>query len=327
MNFAESFKSKLFQINENNFESSALELFSYQYHFNPVYKSYADALHRNPANDHSTENIPFLPIDFWKSHTIKTKEWNSDVVFKSSGTTAQNRSISHVQSKAYYEAVFLNIFSLHFGQIKDKEVLALLPSYQSQGDSSLIFMVDRLMSKARIDSSYYLVDDFSLIKQKLEAGSHQKILFGVSYALLDLIERTDINSLNTTIIETGGMKGRRKEMIRTELHHILKEGFKVTTITSEYGMTELMSQAYTSNRDYFQCPPWMKISIRDVNDPFSYLSIGQTGGINIIDLANIDTCAFIETKDLGKLGLNGTFQVLGRFDNSDIRGCNLLYNQ
>ncbi|WP_245986125.1 long-chain-fatty-acid--protein ligase [Marinoscillum furvescens] len=217
----------------------------------------------------------------------------------------------------------MKIFESHYYPLKDVEILALLPSYQEQGNSSLISMVDHFISNSRHESRYYLHQTNELIKRLKTHTSHQKLLIGVSFALLDAVEHEAISSHNLTVMETGGMKGRRKELIRDELHHLLKRGFGVEAIHSEYGMTELTSQAYGAHGK-FKFPPWCRALIRDINDPFSYVSEGKSGGLNIIDLANIQTCAFIETKDLGKQVTSDQFEVLGRFDNSDIRGCNLL---
>lgn len=324
MTFAESFKSKVFDINDKNFDSCTLELYNYQFEQNPIYRSFAQHIKKTPNNVHSVEDIPFLPISFWKSQIVKTGTWNSEKLFLSSGTTKQLRSQSHVKSLTHYRRSFTTIFSQFFPHLADTEIIAVLPSYQQQGDSSLIYMVDHLLKIAHRSSAYYQVTDTIQIKNTLERTDHPKILFGVSYALLDLIETHNMNCKNTSVIETGGMKGRRKELTKFELHEKLSTGFGVKNITSEYGMSEMTSQCYSTENQLFTTPDWVKILIRDPNDPAHYPLLNQTGGINIIDLANVDTCAFIETMDLGKSKKNGTFEVLGRFDNADIRGCNLL---
>jgi hypothetical protein len=324
MDFAESFKTKLFQINEENFEAHALEAYEFQFSQNPIYRSFCQNLKKTPKQIKSVIEIPFLPISFWKTHAVQSGKWNAEKVFLSSGTTQSNRSKGFVKHLSFYRQVFTEIFKGIYADIQSIEILALLPSYQDQGDSSLIYMIDELMSLAKAESSYYSLTDTKIIKTKLESTNHKKILFGVSYALLDLFEHQKIKSNNTTVIETGGMKGRKREITRMELHSRINAGIQPDVVHSEYGMSELMSQAYSTDNHAFRNANWLKVFIRDINDPFCLRADNHTGGINIIDLANIDTCCFIETQDLGKMTEKGTFQVLGRFDNSDIRGCNLL---
>ena len=324
MEFTESFKNQLFQVNEQNFESYALKLFEYQYNHNPTYQAFARLIDKTPNRVETIEEIPFLPIEFWKSHEVKTKTWKEEKYFLSSGTGNEGRSKAYLKSSSFYNRISKSVFERLFGPLRDLQIIALLPSYQDNPHSSLIHMVDYFMQCTDKPSQYYQINDHQEIKEFLEDPTSKKLVIGVSYALLDLIEKSAISARNTIIMETGGMKGRRREMIRTELHQLLQKGFHVSQIFSEYGMSELMSQAYTQEKDRFRAPDWMRILIRDVNDPLQLLPIGKTGGINIIDLANIDTCAFLETKDLGKIHLDGTFEVLGRFDNSEIRGCNLL---
>jgi hypothetical protein len=324
MDTSESFKQNLFQINEENFESYALEAFEYQFHQNQVYKDYASALGRTPSNVTTLAQIPFLPISFWKTHEVKSGNWVAEKTFLSSGTGLQSRSKSHVKSLKFYQQVFENIFRQYYPDLAKTEILALLPSYQEQGNSSLIFMVDALMSLTNTPSRYYSLNELEQLKKRLIDPIRPKILFGVSYALMDLIAEERFSCKNLIIIETGGMKGRKREITRMELHSQLKAGFDIEQVHSEYGMAELMSQAYSIADESFNPPSWMKILIRDINDPFYQIADNKTGGLNVIDLANIDTCCFLETQDLGKRTENGTFQVLGRFDNSDIRGCNLL---
>ncbi|MFZ9046220.1 MAG: acyl transferase [Cyclobacteriaceae bacterium] len=325
MTFAESFKSKLFEINEENFDKYALDVFKYQSEFNRTYKSYMSYLNIDANRICDAEEIPFLPISFWKNHQVKTGNWTAEKIFQSSGTTAQLRSQSHMRSLKFYETVFVEIFLKTIPKLDQTEIIALLPSYQEQGESSLIFMVDRLIKRANGNSAYYQPKDKKRILKILTETTHPKILFGVAYALLDLIEEEPFISVNTTVIETGGMKGRRKEITRKELHQRLKKGTSASNIYSEYGMTELTSQCYSIQEERFKMPAWMNCSIRDINDPFTRLGYEKTGGINIIDLANIDTCSFIETQDLGKKHRDRTIEVLGRFDHSDLRGCNLLH--
>ncbi len=321
MAFAESFKEAIFTINEKNFESYCLEVFNYQYTECPVYHSYCNHLGKNPTDVRSIKQIPFLPVEFFKNHAIKSGNWEEEKIFKSSGTTKTGRSQHFIRDLKFYHSLTKKIFEGWFGPLEYIQILALLPSYLEMGDSSLIAMVDSFISESAPNSDYSL-DSIEDLKQ-LDTSSNKKLLFGVSYALLELSERFKVPLKNVQIIETGGMKGRRKEITREELHKNLQKTFKINDIYSEYGMTELMSQAYGKN-GLFQFPKWAKALVRDVNDPFTYLKERKTGGINIIDLANIDSCAFIETKDLGKM--NGSyFEVLGRFDNSDIRGCNLMF--
>jgi hypothetical protein len=324
MTFAESFKSKLFRINEENFDKYALDVFKYQSKFNSIYNSYINHLNIDANKVSRLEEVPFLPISFWKNHQVKTGTWTTEKIFQSSGTTAQVRSQSHMRSLKFYESVFVEIFQQTIQKLEKTEIIALLPSYQEQGDSSLIFMVDGLMKRAHRKSAYYHPRDKKVIQDILAETTHPKILFGVTYALLDLVEEESFKSINTTIIETGGMKGRRTEITRTELHERLEAGTSASNIYSEYGMSELTSQCYSLDDHRFKTSAWMKCIIRDINDPFTYLNYEKTGGINIIDLANVDTCSFVETQDLGKNHPDGTFEVLGRLDNSDLRGCNLL---
>lgn len=319
----ENFKSQIFSLQSNQFNDYCLGVFAYQYQHNPVYQDYCKQLGKNPTNVYSIESIPFLPIEFFKTQKVVTETWEAEKIFKSSGTTLQTRSQHFVKDVNFYHQVCQHIFEGFYGSLGDYEILALLPSYQQQGDSSLISMVDFFMSKAAPESSYFLYNHNELIQHIQEPTTYRRLIIGVSYALLDLLEKHQTQDQNLIIMETGGMKGRRREMIRPELHQIFKKGFGVNQIHSEYGMSELTSQGYSVN-GIFRLPSWSRILIRDTNDPFSYLGENKTGGINIIDLANIHSCAFLETKDLGKLHKNGTFEVLGRFDNSDIRGCNLL---
>lgn len=317
MNFTEDFKQTLLRINEKTFIESSLAAFEYQYQMCDTYRTYCDYLKRNPKNVKNLHEIPFLPIEFFKNHAIKSGNWKETKVFKSSGTSETGRSLHYIKDLDHYHESAKYNFESHFGELSNYEIIALLPSYQEQGDSSLISMVDYFMKFSLPHSGYYLREE---LNQILKTPA-KKILIGVSYALLDSVTM-DFNPSNTIVMETGGMKGRRKEITRNELHNELKSGFGVKEIWSEYGMTELQSQAYGKS-GHFRFPNWAKCLIRDINDPFTYLEPGKTGGINVIDLTNIDSCCFIETKDLGKATGN-EFEVLGRFDNSDIRGCNLM---
>lgn len=319
----ENFKQSLFFIQPSQFEGAALQLFEYQWQNNPIYRTYCTTLGKDPSNVHSVESIPFLPIAFFKTQEIKTGAWITEKIFKSSGTTGAQRSCHHVGSETFYHQIAEKAFEMQYGQLAEFEVLALLPSYLEQGDSSLISMVDYFISRSSPSSAFLLDDEKALFDKLTTQSAHRKLIIGVTYALLDLASNLPIDLSEAVIMETGGMKGRRKEMIRSEVHAELKQAFSVSEVHSEYGMTELTSQAYGVD-GRFQMPPWCKVSIRDINDPFTLLKEDQTGGINVIDLANTHSCAFIETKDLGKVQLNGEFEVLGRFDNSDLRGCNLL---
>lgn len=305
-----------------------MSVFRYQAENSAVYGQYLSGLGVKPGNVKSIAEIPFLPIEFFKSHNvISGPESGNEVVFTSSGTTGALQSRHLVSDLSLYERSFRDGFELFYGPVKDLAFFALLPSYLEREGSSLIYMVEDLMKNSGYSKSgFYLENHDELISnlKEAETKNQKTILLGVTYALLDLIEISRLDLKNTIIMETGGMKGKRKEMVREELHKVLCNGFGVEKIHSEYGMTELLSQAYSKGDGIFYCPPWMKVIIRDTNDPFSFLPENKTGGINVIDLANLNSCSFIATQDLGKLYSDGSFEVLGRFDNSDIRGCNLL---
>lgn len=320
--------------NPPQFEELALAVFRYQAVKNDVYRQYLKGLSIFPDSVKKVEEIPFLPISFFKTHTVICDSGaKEDILFTSSGTTGSVQSKHYVSDVSVYEKSYLKGFEFFYGDIEDYCVLALLPSYLERDGSSLIYMSEDLIKKSKhADSGFYLNNYDELISKlnALEARGQKTILIGVTYALLDLSEKFPLwkrgqgDLKRVTIMETGGMKGKRREMVREELHTALCDGFGINKIHSEYGMTELLSQAYSKGDGIFNCPPWMKILIRDTNDPFSILGTKKTGGINIIDLANINSCSFIATQDLGKIYTDDTFEVLGRFDNSDIRGCNLL---
>ena len=320
--------SDLFSIsNQKQFEKIALKTFRYQYENNLVYQEFCDLLHTNVQKVKTLQQIPFLPIQFFKSHTVVSNNEAPQAIFTSSGTTSMTTSQHLVTDVSLYEESYRRGFSQFYGNIENYVVLALLPSYLEREGSSLIYMVEDLIQLSnQPESGFYLNNHDELIEKLIELDSlgQNVILIGVTYALLDLIEKRKFQLQNTIIMETGGMKGKRKEMIREELHQQLCAGFGVASIHSEYGMTELLSQAYSLGEGIFECPSWMQILIRDTEDALSYITNGKTGGINVIDLANRNSCAFIATQDLGKKYANGTFEVLGRFDNSDIRGCNLM---
>lgn len=311
---------------EATFEKEALALFRHQFETVAPYRSYCELLGKNPEMITTLTEIPFLPIEFFKNKKLLEKNTTPEVVFTSSGTTGSIPSKHYVASKKLYEASFNRGFELFYGTPDDWVILALLPSYLEREGSSLVYMFEKLIQKSQHpESGFYLNDYQRLIHQLeiLENKGQKTLLLGVSYALLDLIEIQSFSLKSTIVMETGGMKGQRKEMVKEALHHQLKKGFGVDQIHSEYGMTELLSQAYSRGEGIYECPPWMKVLTRDPEDPFVYVE-GKTGGINVIDLANKHSCAFIETQDLGKLLPNGRFKILGRFDTSDIRGCNLM---
>jgi len=313
--------------NSEEFEKQALKTFQYQYQHVKVYHRWCTYLGINPNEIQNVQDIPFLPISVFKTHQVQIKNTNTQIIFKSSGTTGMERSQHFVHRLDVYEESFRKGFEWFYGDITDYAILALLPSYLEQGESSLVYMVNDLIKKSNNANSGFYLNNYQDLVTKLkvlESKNEKTILLGVSYALLDLIEQFDLSLNNTIIMETGGMKGRRKEMVKEELHTILKKGFGVNKIHSEYGMTELLSQGYSKGNGIFETPPWMKILIRDATDPLSYVSDNQTGGINVIDLSNVYSCAFIATQDLGKIGRQNQFEIIGRFDHTDIRGCNLL---
>ncbi|MGI4729899.1 MAG: hypothetical protein ACRYGB_15095 [Janthinobacterium lividum] len=314
-------------VNEVQFLEQALQIFQFQAENCAVYKSYLANLKIYPQEIKTLEEIPFLPIEFFKSHAVASNFQHPEVTFTSSGTTGTFTSRHLVSDVSWYKNSFRSGFRQFYGDVKSYAFLALLPSYLERSGSSLIYMVEDLIVETdNSDSGFYLYNDEDLLEKLnlLQQKKQPTILIGVTFALLDFIEKHQLNFPELIIMETGGMKGRRKEMIREELHETLCKGFGVPAIHSEYGMTELLSQAYSLGEGLFNCVPWMKILIRDTNDPFTILPNGKTGGINVIDLANINSCSFIATQDLGKIHPNKMFEVLGRFDFSDIRGCNLL---
>ncbi len=321
-------KQQIFSIsNRQEFTLAALETFNYQAQNCAVYRKFINGLNITPETVTDVNQIPFLPIEFFKNHEVVSRQAQPQVTFTSSGTTGMITSQHLVTDVSWYEQSFRQAFQLFYGDINEYCVLALLPAYLERAGSSLVYMADDLIKQSgHPDSGFYLYNHADLHQQLLkqqQAGT-PTLLIGVTFALLDFAEQHAINFPELIIMETGGMKGRRKEMIREELHDILCRGFGVSQIHSEYGMTELLSQAYSKGEGIFNCPPWMRIQTRDTNDPASPVGYGKTGGINIIDLANVNSSSFLATQDLGKVYEDGSFEVLGRFDNSDIRGCNLL---
>ena len=312
---------------QEEFKQVALNVFKHQFKNNKVYRSFCDLLYIHPSNITKVEEIPFLPIQFFKSRKILSSLEEVQETFTSSGTTGSITSKHFVTDINLYKESYLNGFSHFYGNIEDYVVLALLPNYLEREGSSLVFMVDDLIQKSKNSESGFYLNNIEVLAKKLtelDKKGQKVLLIGVSFALLDLIETAQFNLKNTIIMETGGMKGRRKELVREELHQILQNGFGVSEIHSEYGMTELLSQGYSDGNGVFKTPPWMKILTRDTEDALTIQQIGKTGGINVIDLANYNSCSFIATQDLGKVHKNGTFEIIGRFDNSDIRGCNLM---
>ena len=313
----------------DNFNDTALKIFRYQYENNKVYHKFCNNLKTNPEQVISIHDIPFLPIGFFKTQQVISGNFSPTGYFQSSGTTGTTTSHHYYKNLDRYEESFLKGFEMAYGEITDYCVLALLPSYLEQKHSSLIHMIKTLIHRSNSPDSGFYLYNYDALKVKLDALEKQNqktILFGVTFALLDLLEQFPLKLKNTIVMETGGMKGRRKEMVREELHEILCAGFGVETIHSEYGMTELFSQAWSKGDGMYNAPPWMKILTRDVNDPLTMIENGKTGGINVIDLANVDSCSFIATQDLGRIHQDGSFEVLGRYDHSDVRGCNLLIN-
>ena len=321
-------QNKIFNIqNQQEFTEVALAVFKHQFTQNKVYRSFCDLLYIHPSSVLAVEEIPFLPIQFFKSREVLSSLDEVQEIFTSSGTTGSSISKHLVTDINLYKESYLKGFSHFYGNIEEYTILALLPNYLEREGSSLVFMVADLIQKSKKPESGFYLDNMQELVEKLtelDKTGQKTLLIGVSFALLDLIEMQQFNLKNTIIMETGGMKGRRKELVREELHAILKDGFGVTEIHSEYGMTELLSQGYSKGNGLFETPPWMKILTRDTEDALSINASGKNGGINVIDLANYNSCSFIATQDLGKVHENGTFEIIGRFDNSDIRGCNLM---
>jgi phenylacetate-coenzyme A ligase PaaK-like adenylate-forming protein len=310
------------------FNALALDVFRLQAAENRVYGRYLSLLGIRPETISRVEEIPFLPIGLFKSERIITGNKEPELVFRSSGTTGQQPSVHYVVSAGLCRESALNAFTQFYGNPEDICILALLPSYLERNDSSLVYMMDHLVTLSRHPDSGFWLNDYPGLTEKLKqrvSDRYPTLLLGVSFALLDLAEQHPVGlSENITVMETGGMKGRRKEMVREELHHALQTAFNVRTVHSEYGMTELLSQAYSTGSGKFNTPPWMKVLVRDLYDPFTLLPAGRSGGINIIDLANLYSCSFIATEDTGKVMEDGSFEITGRSDHSEVRGCNLM---
>ena len=319
---------KIFDIkNHSEFKKQCLDIYNFQYENNMVYQNYCNMICEDPTDVNEINKIPFLPISFFKTKKILSTD-NFEKVFYSSGTTTNSRSKHFISSLKLYQKSFINNFKLNYSDITQYTILALLPNYYDNKDSSLIYMIEKLIKLSKSKESGFFLDDYiNLSKKLIELDTKKErktILIGVPYALLDMIDFNQFQLNNTIIMETGGMKGRRKEMVRTELHEKLKRGFGVSKIHSEYGMTELLSQAYSKGDGIFKTPSWMKVIIRDINDAQNLDFNKKSGAINIIDLANYNSCSFIATDDMGKYVNDDEFELIGRVDNSDIRGCNLL---
>ncbi len=310
-----------------DFEREAIATFHHQYNNNKVYRSYCDLINTAPSEVKTTQDIPYLPIEFFKRHPVQSFTGKPVKTFTSSGTTTSINAQHHLASLNNYEASFNASFQQFYGKPKDWAILALLPSYMEREGSSLIYMMNSLIAQSQNKYSGFYLDDLAKLHEVLVELEEQKtptILLGVSFALLDFTEKYSLNLSSTIIMDTGGMKGRRKEITREELHETLQKGFGVTEIHSEYGMTELLSQAYSKGNGRFECPNWMRVTPFETNDPFAPTAMGKIGRLNIIDLANQESCAFLATDDLGRTFPDGSFEVMGRLDASDIRGCNLL---
>ncbi|MBX7205247.1 MAG: acyl transferase [Bacteroidia bacterium] len=328
----ESFIKDIFSESIADFNKSALSLFRYQASANPVYREFLRELHINASDINSIEDIPFLPVEFFKRHQVKTGDFKPELVFTSSGTTQSVTSSHYVESSSVYIKSFIRGFHQFLGNPEEYIIIALLPSYTERGSSSLVYMVNYLIKAGQHPLSGFVPLNESTASKIQQLDSEAKkanrklLLVGVSFALLHLCDHHLLHLNHTIIIETGGMKGRRKEITREELHAEIKNKLNPKSIISEYGMTELLSQAYTiDGRTSFFTPPQMKILVRDINDPFCILPEMKNGALNIIDLANVSSCAFLATSDIGKTSEDGSFEVLGRIDNSDLRGCNLMY--
>jgi hypothetical protein len=317
---------RIFKGLPRDFNNRALEVFKYQYAENAIYRNFAERFLPAPEAIHELEQIPFLPVSFFKTAAVKTGDFIPEIIFESSGTTGQTPARHHIKQAALYRESFVKGFEFFYGDPRQYCIVGLLPSYLERSGSSLVFMVDELMRLSNHkESGFYLYDLEKLRKVllKLEKNMQRTLLIGVSFALLDFAEKYSIQLTHAVVMETGGMKGRREEVTRVELHEILRQKLGVSFVHSEYGMTELLSQAYSVGEGIYKPVPWMKALVRDEDDPLNLHSSGE-GLLNIIDLANRDSCAFIATDDVVKLYENGNFEVLGRMDNSDIRGCSLL---
>lgn len=323
----------IFAARGDNFNELAVAVFNFQYQHNYIYGQYCNALHVNPATVHHITHIPFLPISFFKTHTVVSTNFNAEKIFESSGTTGTVNSRHNIKDVSLYKKSFVKTFEHFYGGAQNKCILGLLPSYLERGNSSLVFMVDELIKQSHHKQSGFYLYDFEKLHNTLlhnEILKQPTILIGVTYALLDFAAQFPMQLRNTIVMETGGMKGRREELTRQQVHEQLQQKLGLPLVHSEYGMTELLSQAYSKGDGIFHCPTWMQVLIREEDDPFAVADSSllnnkhKNGCINIIDLANLYSCSFIATEDAGRLYPNGSFEVLGRTDNSDIRGCSLM---
>jgi len=323
--FSNEVKYKIFKLSADDFKEYCLEIFQYQSVENEAYKNYLSNLGINKSQIKKVSQIPFLPISFFKKHKVICGNQKADFYFESSGTTGSEKSRHFINDLDFYREVSIKIFEKSYGNLSDYKILALLPSYLERKNASLVFMVKQFIKKAHKDSGFYL-DEWDKLEEVINYSNQKMLLLGVTFALLDFSEKKSVSNSLLTIMETGGMKGRKEEMIRQEVHQKLKSSFNAKQIHSEYGMTELLSQSYAPNYGIFIPPAWKKVLIRQTNDPFSLAEYSNAGVIKVIDLANIDSCCFIETQDLGRIvnPTTGSFEVLGRMDNSEMRGCNLM---
>ncbi len=320
------FPDKIFSVSKNGIDELAIEVFEFQYQHNILYKSYVDALKINARNVNEVNKIPFLPISFFKTREIKTTSFEAEIVFESSGTTQTVNSSHHLKDRSLYRSSFINGFEKFYGPVNNWCIIGLLPSYLERKNSSLVWMVDELIRRCgHPKSGFYLYEHEKLNRtlHYLESEGQQTMLIGVTFALIDFAEHYALQLKNTIVMETGGMKGRRKELTREESHAFLKNRLGVVEIHSEYGMTELLSQAYSKGEGKFQCVPWMKALIRSEDDPMD-VHLQGSGVLNVIDLANLYSCCFIATDDAGTIFESGVFEISGRLDSSDLRGCSLL---
>lgn len=319
---------RVFRVNSTeDFNALALDLFRLHAAHNPVYRGFLKGLGTKVEAVKRVVDIPCLPIGLFRNHRVLLEGLESALIFTSSGTTGTVTSSHHVPSPSLYERSFLRSFEAVYGPVTEWRILALLPAYLERSGSSLVYMAEQLIRRTAdpLSGTYlYQYERLAEVLRLSEAEGKKTLLLGVTFALLDLAEQHPMPLRHTTIMETGGMKGRRPELVREELHAILKQAFHVSAVHSEYGMTELLSQAWSTGEGIYRCPPWMQVLVRDPNDPFERLGTGRTGGVDVIDLANIPSCPFIATQDLGRVAADGSFEVLGRFDFSDLRGCNLL---
>lgn len=321
------FGHKIFSKALTGFDQLALEIFDFQYQHNSLYRQYVDTINTDVQAIKLVQQIPFLPINFFKTHPVRCGDFEAEAIFESSGTTQSVNSRHYVKEVDIYRQSFLQAFELSYGAVNEWCILALLPSYLERQHSSLVMMADELIRRsAHSQSGFYLYNHSELNNTlaQLESSQQKTLLIGVTYALLDFAASFPQPLQHTVIMETGGMKGRRREMIREEVHGLLQQAFQLDHIHSEYGMTELLSQAYSSGKGIFHCPPWMKVLLREEEDPFAVTEKRGTGVINVIDLANLYSCSFIATEDAGRMHADGSFEVLGRIDHSDIRGCSLM---